>query len=195
MWSKVVQSGLNNRVRGRKRSTDEAPVVLETDTPEKRPNEPESTAIVTTLTSLVVAVAATRHQRSPGPSNAYVSRKSPNSRGRKGTIKGPFGIQAGDRREICAEILHHKSRWNCCSSVSLRGMGGDRTEAGVAIHFQSDEEEISQSHELLRAGRRDGRAGAPADPADLARVGADTRRSGSARQSDLPGGPELGSVP
>src|SRR5882757_10533494 len=168
MWSKVVQSGLNNRVRGRKRSTDEAPVVLETDTPEKRPNEPESTAIVATLTSLVVAVAATRHQRNPGTSRAHVSRKSPNSRGRKGTPKGSLGIQAGDRREICPEILHHELRRKRCSSVSLRGMGADRTEVGVAIHFQSDEEEISQSHELLRAGRRDGRAGAPADPADPA---------------------------
>src|SRR5258706_12366705 len=168
MWSKVVQSGLNNRVRGQKRLTDEAPVVLETDTPEKRPNEPESTAIVTTLTSLVVAVAATINKRSPGTSRAYVSRKSPNSRGRKGTFKSSLGIQAGDRREICPEILHHQSRWNCCSSVSLRGMGADRAEAGVAIHFQSDEEEVSQSHELLRAGRRDGRAGAPADPANPA---------------------------
>ena len=31
-----------------------------------------------------------------------------------------------------------------------------------------DIEEVFESHELLRAGRRDGRAGAPADPADPA---------------------------
>ncbi len=113
-------------------------MVLETDTPENRPNEPESTAFVTTLTSLVVAVAATINKRSPGTRRAYVSRKSPNSRGRKGAFKGPLGIQAGDRREICPEILHHQSRWNCCSSVSLRGMGEDRAEAGESAQIRGE---------------------------------------------------------
>src|ERR1039458_1999612 len=34
--------------------------------------------------------------------------------------------------------------------------------------FQSDKEEVPESHELLRAGGGDGRAGAPAGPADPA---------------------------
>ena len=38
----------------------------------------------------------------------YVSRQSPNSRGRKRTAQGPRGIQAGDRREIRPAILYHK---------------------------------------------------------------------------------------
>src|SRR5262249_48684011 len=115
------------------------------------------------------------HKRSPGTSRAHVSRKSPNSRRRKGTFKSPRGIQARNRREICAAILYHEFRRECCSNLSLRGMGADRAETGLAVHFQSHEEEVSESRELLRAGRRDGRAGAPADPADLARVGADPR--------------------
>src|SRR5208282_527127 len=106
--------------------------------------------------------------RSPIKSRAHVSRKSSNARRRKGTVKSPRGIQARDRREICAEILHHKPGWKCCSSVSLRGMGADRAEAGGALYLQSDEEEIPNSHELLRSGGGDGRAGAPADPADSA---------------------------
>ena len=49
---------------------------------------------------------------------------------------------ARDRREICAEILHHKPGWKCCSSVSLRGMGADRAEAGGAIDLQPDQEKV-----------------------------------------------------
>jgi len=60
-------------------------VELMTDTPKKSPNEPDSTCFVTASTSLVmlVAVVAARTQRSPETSRAHVSRKSPNSRGRK----------------------------------------------------------------------------------------------------------------
>ena len=36
-----------------------------------------------------------------------------------------------------------------------------------AFNFQSDQEEISDAHELLRTSRRDGRAGAPAGSADF----------------------------
>src|ERR1019366_8394348 len=174
----------------------EAAVVSETDTEKNEPNEPESTAFATASTSPVVVavVAAMNNKRSPGTSRAHVSRKSSNARRRKGTVKSPRGIQARDRREICAEILHHKSRWNCRSSVSLRGMGADRAEAGGAFDFQSDEEEIFNAHELLRAGCGDGRAGAPAGAADPARVGADSRGSGSARKFDLPGSSEPGSA-
>ena len=46
-------------------------------------------------------------------------------------------------------------------------MGADRAEAGGAINVQSNEEEVSDPHELLRAGGGDGRAGAPPDTADL----------------------------
>src|ERR1700686_5079547 len=120
-----------------------------------------------------MAVVVAINKRSPAflttaASRAYVSRKSPNTRRRKRQAENPCGIQARDRREICAEILHHKSGRNCCSSVSLRGMGADRAEVGGSIDFQSDKEEIFNSHELLRAGRGDGRAGAPAGTADPA---------------------------
>src|SRR4029077_5161575 len=71
-----------------------------------------------------------------------VSRQSPNSRRRKGTVEGPGRVQARDRREVRTAILHHKSGWEGCSSVSLRGVGADRAEAGGALHFQSYEEEV-----------------------------------------------------
>src|SRR6266478_5871339 len=195
MWIKVVESGVTNRGRGFKPISFEAPVVSETDTEKNGPNEPESTAFATASTSLVVvALVAAITKRSPGTSRAHVSRKSSTARRRKGTDKSPGGIQARDQREICAEVLHHKSGRKYCSSVALRGMGADRTEAGGALDFQSDEEKVPDAHELLRAGRGDGRAGAPADPADSARVGADSRGSGSAWQSDLPGSSQPGSA-
>src|SRR5208282_235967 len=173
-----------------------APVSSEADTDKTRPNEPESTVVVTACTSLVVlAVAAALTQRSPKTGSSHVSRKSPNSRRRKRTVKGPGGIQAGDRREVCAEILHHQPGRGCCSSISLRRMGADRAEAGGAINVQSNEEEVSDPHELLRAGGGDGRAGAPPDTADFARVGADTRGGGGTGKLDLPGSAEHGSAP
>src|SRR5206468_7228699 len=78
-----------------------------------------------------------------------VSRQSPNSRGRKRTAESPRGIQARDRREVRAAILYHELRREGCTSVSLRGMGADRAEVGGALHFQSNEEEVSRPHELL----------------------------------------------
>src|SRR3981189_63077 len=169
MWTKVVESGVNNRGRGLKPLSFEAPVVYETNTEKNEPNDPESTAFATASFSLVlVTVAAAINKRNPIASRAHVSRKSSNARRRKGTVKSPRGIQARDRREICSEILHHKSGRKYCSSVSLRGMGADRAEVGGALDFQSNEEKIPDSHELLRAGRGDGRAGAPAGSADPA---------------------------
>src|SRR5580704_11073035 len=105
--------------------------------------------------------------------NNHVSRQSPNSGRRKGTVKDPGRIQACDRRKVRTTILHHKSRWEGCSSVSLRGVGADRAEAGRALHFQSYEEKVSGPRELLRAGGRDGWTGAVADSATAARSGAD----------------------
>src|ERR1019366_4512319 len=128
MWTKVVESGLIIEVVGISVSF-EAPVISETDTEKKRPNEPESTAFVTASTSLVVvAVVAVISKKTTITRPTHVSRKSSSARRRKGTVKSPGRIQARDRREICAEILHPEPRWNCCSSVSLRGMGADRAE-------------------------------------------------------------------
>src|SRR5580658_3920469 len=115
----------------------------------------------------------------------HVSRQSPNSRRRKGTVKGPGGIQAGDRREVWTAILHHESGWEGCSSVSLRGMGADRAEAGRALHFQSYEEEVPGPSELLRAAGGDGWARSAADAAIVARCSQDQGRSGGSGQSDL----------
>src|SRR5580704_8800688 len=89
----------------------------------------------------------------------HVSRQSSNPGRRERPSQDPGRVQAGDRREIWAAILHHKSRWEGCSSVSLRGVGTDRAEAGCALQFQSHEEEILGSDELLRAAGRDGWAG------------------------------------
>src|ERR1700732_647498 len=80
-----------------------------------------------------------------------VSRQPSNSGRREGTFKGPRGIQAPDRREVRSAILHHIARWKGCSSVSLRGVAADRGEAGQALQFQSDKEEVFESHELLRS--------------------------------------------
>src|SRR5689334_19663239 len=71
---------------------------------------------------------------------ANVSRQRSNPRRRKGTAKGPGGVQARNRREIRREILHHVDRRQGCTDISLRGMGADRAEAGRALQFQSDEE-------------------------------------------------------
>jgi len=144
-------------------------VVFETDTPKTSPNEPDSTCFVTASTSLAVLLAVVAAiKRNPETGKTHVSRKSPNSRGRKRTAQGARGIQAGNRRKIRPTILHNQHGRHKWLDISLRGMGADRTEAGFSIDVQSHEEEVSDAHELLRAGRRDGRAGAPADPSDFA---------------------------
>src|SRR6185369_4930690 len=89
-------------------------------------------------------------------SKSYVSRQSPNSSGRKGTIKSPCGLQAGDRRKVWREILHHFTGWQGCSSVSLRGMGADRSQAEWAFELQSGEEAVSDRDELLRSSGGNG---------------------------------------
>src|SRR5207253_104204 len=115
--------------------------------------------------------------RMPRKEKEHVSRQSSNSGRRKGTFENPCRVQAGDRREVRAAILHHKFGWEGCSSVSLRGMGADRAEAGRALQFQSYEEKISGPDELLRAAGRDGRAGTVVVAAVAARGGADQGRS------------------
>src|SRR5580704_2893331 len=172
----------------------EAPVEFEADTPKNSPNEPQSTSIWTAFTSLVLAAIAAKRFSSPVKGRTHVSRKSPNSRRRKRTAQGPFGIQARDRREVRHAILHHQSGWQGCSSISLRGMGADRAEAGGALHLQSYEEEVSRPSELLRAAGGDGWTRPAADAADAARCGQDQGRSGSSGQSDVPGSAEPGAV-
>src|SRR5437016_9101041 len=71
---------------------------------------------------------------------SHVSRQPSNPRGRKGTVKGPFRIQASHRREVRDAILHHQPGWQGCSSVSLRGVAADRRETGAALELQSDQE-------------------------------------------------------
>src|SRR5215468_8123148 len=142
--------------------------------PEKPQNavtEPEIQQEITVFASLV-AVAARNH----------VSRQPSNSRGRKGTSKSPFRVQASDRREVWPAILHHQPGREGCSSISLRGMGADRGEAGEAVEFQSDEEEVFEPHQLLRPGSGDGWPGPAADSGAVARLGGDQRRSGGCRQ-------------
>src|SRR5580698_3293 len=116
--------------------------------------------------------------------NAYVSRQSPNPCGRKRTAQSPSGIQAGDRREVQHAILHHESGWEGCSSVSLRGMGADRAEAGGALHLQSYEEKVFGPGELLRADGGNGWTGAAADAAVAATGGGDQGRGCGDRELD-----------
>src|SRR5579862_7327603 len=85
-----------------------------------------------------------------------VSRQPSNSRGRERAPQGSLGIQASDRREVRSAILHHKPRRKGCSNISLRGMATDRGKTCRSLELQSDEEEISESDQLLRAGRGDG---------------------------------------
>src|SRR5258708_30771795 len=141
------------------------------------------TGILAALTSL--AVAALVFKRFPAlRGRTHVSRKSPNSRRRKGTAQSPRGIQTGDRREVQHAILHHQPGWQGWPSVSLRGMGTDRAEAGRALHLQSYEEKVFGPGELLRANGRDGRSGPLADAAVVAGVSADQGRSGGGRKFD-----------
>ena len=113
---------------------EEEPVEFRTDTPKISPNELKTTEIATVFTSLVTAVAiVATNLVAPLTGKTHVSRKSPSSRGRKGTTQSPRRIQASDRREIWEPILHHKFRRQGCSSVSLRGVGADRAEAGTGF--------------------------------------------------------------
>src|SRR6185437_418959 len=158
------------------------------------PNEPEITGILAVLTSL--AVAALALQSLPAlRGRTHVSRQSPNSRRRKGTAQSPRRIQAGDRREVQRQILHHQPGWQGWPSVSLRGMGTDRAEAGRALHLQSYEEEVFGPGELLRANGRDGWSGPVADAAIAAGVGADQGRSCRDRQSYPSRSSQPGGVP
>src|SRR6202022_549536 len=103
----------------------------------------------------------------------------------KKDAQGPGPVQAGDRREIRNAILHHKFGWEGCSSVSLRGMGTDRAEAGRALQFQSYEEKISGPDKLLRAAGRDGRAGTVVAAAVAARDRADQGRGSGSGKFDI----------
>src|ERR1700680_1778721 len=143
------------------------------------------TGLLAALTSL--AVAALVFKRFPAlRGRTHVSRQSPNSRRRKGTAQSPRGVQTGDRREVQHAILHHQPGWQGWPSVSLRGMGTDRAEAGRALHFQSYEEEIPGPGELLRANGRDGRSGAVVAAAVVAGSSTAQGRSGRDRQPHSP---------
>src|SRR5579883_68771 len=131
-------------------------------TPEKSPEEMSSTLFFLTFTSLLAAIAARQ---------ANVSWQQSNPRRRKGPLKGPSGLQAGNRRKVRPEILHHVDGWQGCPGISLRGMGADRSQTGGALEFQSFEEAVSDRDQLLRSGGGDGRTGSPADPPVAARVG------------------------
>src|SRR5215472_9685131 len=172
----------------------EAPVEFRADTPQIGPNEAEKTQLVAVFASaFVIGVAKLRpvgRERRSLQKLTHVSRQSPNSRGRKRTAQDSSRVQASARREIRSAILHHELRREGCTSVSLRRMGADRAETGKALHFQSYEEEVSRSHELLGSAGGNGRARPAVDAAIAARVGADQGRGGRDRAADLPGSAE-----
>src|SRR5689334_17980210 len=142
--------------------------------------EPEKQLEITVFASVMPVLAGIAARKN------NVSRQPSNSRRREGTFKGPRGIQASDRREVRHAILHHFTRWEGCSSVSLRGMAADRREAGAVVEFQPDQEEVSQSHQLLRPTGGDRRTGPSADPGVAARTGTDSGRSGRDRKFNVP---------
>src|SRR5438552_7653989 len=148
------------------------------------------TGTLTAITSLAVAALVLK-RFSALRGRTHVSRQSPNSCRRKGAAQSPRGIQTGDRREVQHAILHHQPGWQGWPSVSLRGMGTDRAEAGIALDFQSYEEKISGPGELLRANGRDGWPGQAPDSAVVAGSGAAQGRGSGDRQSD----PSRGSQP
>src|SRR5450432_1297970 len=156
----------------------------------KRLNTNPQSRSNTQLVALVIAVASFEALR-----KLNVSRQSPNSDGRKGPTQGSGRVQAGDRREVRPQILYHQSRWEGCPVVSLRGMGADRTEAGFALYFQPNQEEVSQPRELLRPGSRDGRAGQVVDSTVFTAVGGYQGRGCCDGQLDVPGSPQHRNAP
>src|SRR3954471_1371787 len=112
--------------------------------PQMAASEPVKQLVITVFTSLLPVLAGIAARKN------NVSRKPSNSRRREGTFKGPRGIQAPDRREVRHTILHHLTRWEGCSSVSLRGVAADRGEIGAVIEFQPDQKEVPEPHQLLR---------------------------------------------
>src|SRR5579864_7576960 len=182
----------------------EAPVEFRADTPQIGPNEAEKTQLVVVFASAITIGVAKRRPDGRGRPSLHgyslhelnhVSRQSPNSRGRKRAAQSPRGIQARDRREIRSAILYHQLRREGCTTVSLRGMGADRAEAGRALHFQSYEEEVSRPHELLGSAGGNGRSGPALNASATARVGADQGRSVRDRAADVPGSSQPGAVP
>src|SRR5580765_2886440 len=142
--------------------------------------EPEIKLELTVFASLLPVVTGIAVRKN------NVSRQPSNSGRREGTFKGPRGIQAPDRREVRHAILHHIARWEGCSSVSLRGVAADRGEAGKALQLQSDQEEILESHELLRPAGGDRWARPVADTGAAQGLSRHQGRSGCGRQFDVP---------
>src|SRR5688572_5646715 len=120
---------------------------MKKQTPKPDIEQPTQTEILTAFTSLAAAVAAGVSSKGPkGRAKPNVSRKSPNSRRRKGTAKSPGGIQARRGREVRGAILHHQPGRQGCSGISLRGMAAHRGKAGAAEHFQPDQKEVPGAH-------------------------------------------------
>src|SRR5262249_31582326 len=144
-----------------------------------RPNSTFDSPIRPVLTELFAAFSSlsdiTRH----------VSGQSSNPGRRERPSQNPGRVQAGDRREIRAAILHHKSRWEGCSTVSLRGVGTDRAEVGSALQFQSHQEEVLGSDELLRAAGRNGWARPLVTASAVAGIGTNQGRGSGSRKFDV----------
>jgi DNA-binding transcriptional regulator/RsmH inhibitor MraZ len=73
----------------------------------------------------------------------------------KGRLKVPAEFKRVlDEKYSSGQFYITSSGWQGCSTVSLRGVGAYRTEAGSAVDVQSDQEKVSQPGELLRAAGR-----------------------------------------
>src|SRR5579871_704825 len=147
--------------------------------PQTAVTEPEIQEKLAVFTSLA-AVAAIN----------YVSRQPSNARGRKRAPQSAFRVQARNRRKVRNEILHHQPGWKGCSSISLRGMGADRGEAGGPLELQSYEEKVFEPHQLLRPGSGDGQPGPAAASGAAARRCGDQGRSGGCGPLEAPGSAE-----
>src|ERR1700732_5047817 len=199
MWYKVVRSGTGSVRSWETGAENEEPVEDRPKSTTNNPNRPAMTDVCSVLASLVRVVAAPRRSlpvRGAGLRRGlnHVSRQSSNPGRRKRTAQGPGRVQAGDRREVRSAILHHKFGWQGCSSVSLRGVGADRAEAGRALQFQPYEEKVSRSDELLRAAGRDGRTGQAIAAAVAARDRSDQGGGSGSGEFDVSRGQEPGAV-
>ena len=175
-------------------------MVYETDTDKNKPKEPRIHFFCYRFyPPRSLAAVAAKNKRSPAfsskararVSRAHVSRKLSSPGRRKGTPQGPGGIQARAGREVCAEILHHQPGWQCCSSLSVRGVGAiERKLAQLSNYNPTKKKFLAHTNYYGQVVEIDaqGRLLLPQMLRDSARL----RRSGGLGQADLFGSSDDG---
>ena len=114
--------------------------------------------------------------------------------GREGSGENS-GRLPGRVAQVGNEILRHQRHRRLRPDLSDEGVGRDRKEAGKTFLSQPREAAISGAHQLLRASRRGGWAGAHFNSTRTAGIGADEGRSGRAGLSHVPASLEPCAIP